>query len=163
MKKENIVKIVKYLFIVYCIGLIFILFLYGARTGNQFHVKVFSKEHFETINIVPFRTITTFFGRMVNSTINTNIVVTNLIGNLLMFVPMGMALPVLFNKKFNRLWKVIGFVIILVLIIEIIQFITFTGAADIDDLILNTIGSIIGYGIIKIKPLRKILKLEDNR
>lgn len=41
MEKEKVVKIIKYLFIVYCI----ILFLYGGRTGNQFHLKVFSREH----------------------------------------------------------------------------------------------------------------------
>jgi glycopeptide antibiotics resistance protein len=52
-------------------------------------------------------------------------------------------------------------VAILVLIIEIIQFITFMGSADIDDLILNTIGAIIGYGIIKIKMIRKLLKIDE--
>jgi glycopeptide antibiotics resistance protein len=78
-----------------------------------------------------------------------------------MFTPMGMALPVLFDKKFNKLWKVATFVIVLVLIVEIIQFITFAGSADIDDLILNTIGAIIGYGIIKINIIRKLLKIDE--
>lgn len=161
MKKENIIKIVKILFIVYCIVLIYLLFLYGFRRENQFDIKIFSKEHFEMPNIVPFRTILTFIERLFNHTINTNIVLNNLLGNLLMFVPMGMALPVLFENKFDKLWKVIAFVVVLVIIIEIIQFVTFTGSADIDDLILNTIGSMIGYGIIKIKCLRKILKLDE--
>ena len=79
-----------------------------------------------------------------------------------MFVPMGMALPVLFEKNFNKLWKTILFVVILVILVEIIQFFTFTGSADIDDLILNTIGATIVYGIIKIKSLRKILKLAEQ-
>ena len=48
------------------------------------------------------------------------------------------------------------------ILVEIIQFFTFTGSADIDDLILNTIGATIGYGIIKIKSLRKILKLAEQ-
>lgn len=162
MKKENIIKIIKYLFIIYCIGLIFILFIYGGRTGNQFHLKIFSKEHFKMINIIPFKTILDFLEKMANSTINTNIVIINLFANLLMFIPMGMALPILFAEKFNSLWKTIKFVICLVMLVEIIQFITFIGYADIDDLILNTIGAIIGYSIIKIKPLRKILKLANN-
>lgn len=161
MKKENINKIIKYLFIIYLVGLLFILFLYGGRSGNQFHLNVFSKEHFEMINIIPFKTIGGFFNRLSNSTINTNIVVTNLLANLLMFIPMGMALPVLFSKYFDKLWKITIFTIVLVLFIEIVQFLTFTGSADIDDLILNTIGAIIGYGIIKIKFLRKFLKLDD--
>lgn len=161
MKKENIIKIVKCLFIVYSIALIYILFLYGGRVGNQFNIKIFSKEHFERPNFIPFRTIISYLESMFNHTINTNIVIKNLLGNLLMFLPMGMALPVLFRKKFNKLWKIVLFVIGLVFLIEIIQFITFTGSADIDDLILNTIGSIIGYGIIKIKFLRNVLKLDD--
>jgi glycopeptide antibiotics resistance protein len=159
MKKENIVKIIKYLFIVYCIGLIFILFFSRNGRGNQFNLKVFSKEHFEMTNFIPFRTIISYL--KLTTKININIVVTNLLGNLLMFTPMGMALPVLFDKKFNKLWKVTTFVIALVLIIETIQFITFTGSADIDDLILNTIGAIIGYGIIKIKMIRKFLKIDE--
>lgn len=161
MKKENVLKIIKYMFIVYCIVLIYILFFIGYRTENQFNFAVFSKEHFEMPNIIPFKTICSYLERVYNSTININIVVTNLFGNLLMFVPMGMSLPALFNEKFNKLWKVIFFVITLVIIIEITQFITFTGSADIDDLILNTIGAIIGYGIIPIKPLRKFLKLDE--
>ena len=161
MKKETVLKIVKCLFIIYCIALIYVLFLYGYRNGNQFNFKLFSKEHFEMPNIIPFRTIFSYLERLNNSTINANIVVTNLLGNLVMFVPMGMSLPVLFNEKFNKLWKTIVFIIVLVIIIEITQFITFTGSADIDDLILNTIGAIIGYEIIRIKPLRKILKLDE--
>lgn len=161
MKKETVLRIVKYLFIIYCIALVYILFLYGYRTGNQFNLKVFSKEHFEMPNFIPFRTIFSYLERSYNSTINTSIVISNLLGNLVMFVPMGMALSVLFSEKFNKLWKIIVFIIFLVMIIEITQFITFTGSADIDDIILNTIGAMIGYGIIKIKLLRKVLKLDE--
>lgn len=162
MKKKNIVKIVKCLFIIYCICLIFILFLYGHRVGNQFNINIFSREHFEQPNLVPFRTIYNYLERFFDNTINTNIVITNLLGNLLMFMPMGMALQVLFDKKFNRLWKTVLFVVILVILVETIQFFTFTGSVDIDDLILNTIGATIGCGIIKIKSLREILKLDEQ-
>lgn len=161
MKKEKTIKIVKCLFILYCIALFFILFLYGSRTGNQFHVRVFSKEHFEMTNIVPFRTIFSYLESAYHFTINTNIVVTNLLGNLLMFIPMGMALPVLFEKKFDKLWKTILCVTVIVLFVEITQFLTFRGSADIDDLLLNTISSAIGYGIIKMKFVRKTLGLDE--
>lgn len=161
MKKEKTIKIVKYLFIVYCIALFFILFLYGSRTGNQFHIKVFSKEHFEMPNLVPFRTIFSYLERAYHSTININIVLTNLLGNLLMFIPMGMALPVLFEKKFDKLWKTVLCVAVIVLFVETIQFLTFRGSADIDDLLLNTISSAIGYGIIKMEFVRKMLGLDE--
>ncbi len=155
MKKETVLKIVKCLFIIYCIALVYILFLHGYRIGNQFNLKIFSKEHFEMSNIIPFKTIFCYLERAYNSTININIVINNLIGNLLMFIPMGIALPVLFSEKFDKIWKIILFNIILVVIIEIIQFITFTGSADIDDVILNAMGAILGYGITKIFNLKK--------
>lgn len=50
------------------------------------------------------------------------------------------------------------FVTALVLVIEIIQFITFLGSADIDDLILNVLGAAIGYGIVRLKVVRRLLK-----
>ena len=159
--KSNRKRIIKILFIIYCITLFFFFFLYGARTGNQFNLKVFSKEHFEKINLIPFKTLLGFIDRINNSTINTSIVVQNVLANLLMFIPMGMALPVLFKDKFNKLWKILIFIICFIFIVEIIQFLTFCGSADIDDLILNTIGGIIGYGIIKIKFIKKILKLDE--
>ena len=162
MKKENSIKIIKSLFIIYCIGLIFILFLSRARIGNQFNLDVFSKEHFAMINMTPFKTIFEFLERMSNSTINRNIVIVNLAANMLMFIPMGMALPILFSEKFNKLWKTTLFVVSLVIVVEIIQFVTFCGSADIDDLILNSLGCVIGYGIIKIKLLRKFLKLDEQ-
>ncbi len=160
MKRETTIKTIKFLFVIYCIGLFFILFMFRNR-GNTFNLSVLSKEHFEMINIIPFRTIFAFIDRMKNSTINTSIVVVNLCVNLFMFTPMGMALPVLFNNKFNKLWKTLLFVSVLVLFVEIIQFITFCGSADIDDLILNSLGCMFGYGIINIKAVRKGLKLDN--
>lgn len=162
MKKETTVKIVQVLFAIYIVCLVVILFFYGNRVGNQFRFTVFSKEHFAMANFVPFKTISEFVTRMYNGTINTDIVVTNLLANLLMFMPMGMALPVLFSKRFNKLWKIVLFTAVLVAAVEFVQFVTFTGSADIDDLILNTIGATIGYGIINIKPLRNFLKLDEE-
>lgn len=161
MSKQKIIKMVRFLFIIYCMALFFILFLYGARSGNQFHLSIFSKEHFEMTNFIPLKTIFGFFERVNQSTINMSIVVINMCANLLMFVPMGMSLLVLFEEKFNKLWKTVLFVAGMVLVIEVIQFLTFTGSADIDDLILNTISCTIGYGIIKIKFIRNILKLDE--
>lgn len=161
MSKEVIKKVLKILLIIYSIVLIYILFLYGARIGNQFHLAIFSKEHIEMINIVPFKTLLGFVERINNSTINTSIVLQNIFANLLMFIPMGMVLPVLFKEKFNKLWKMLIFIICFVLIVEMIQILAFCGSSDIDDLILNTVGCLWGYGIVQIRFIRKILKLDE--
>lgn len=47
--------------------------------------------------------------------------------------------------------------IITVLIVELIQFITFTGQLDVDDIILNTLGAVIVYGLMKTKLAQKLL------
>lgn len=135
MKKETIKKAVFILFVLYIPVLFFILFLYRFRMVNHFEIELFSKEHFEMVNLMPFATIISFFERASEGSINMNIVVRNMASNLLMFVPMGMALPVLFEKKFNKLWKII------------------------DDLILNVVSAVIGYGVVQMKFVRKILKL----
>ncbi len=162
MKKETVIKLVKGLFIIYCIVLFYILFLYRGRMENLSRIGLFSERHFSLINIVPFKTVTTFLERMNYGNINMDIVIGNLGANLLMFIPMGMALPVLFEKKFNKLWKMTLFIVGFVLLVETIQFITLCGSADIDDLILNTVSCIIGYGIVHIKWLRRFLKLDEQ-
>jgi glycopeptide antibiotics resistance protein len=70
----------------------------------------------------------------------------NVIGNAAMFVPSGIVLPIVY-KRFNTFWKVLLAGIGISLCIEIIQLPFSVRATDIDDLILNTIGVIAGYGI----------------
>ena len=70
----------------------------------------------------------------------------NVIGNAAMFVPSGIVLPIVY-KRLNTFWKVLTTGIGISLCIEIIQLPFSVRATDIDDLILNTIGVIAGYGI----------------
>ena len=70
----------------------------------------------------------------------------NLVGNTAMFIPTGIILPILY-RKLNSFWKVtlVGFTISLC--IEILQLPFPSRASDVDDLILNTLGVMIGYGL----------------
>ena len=70
----------------------------------------------------------------------------NVIGNVAMFIPSGIVLPIIF-KKLNSFWKVIAAGAMLSLCIEIIQLPFSVRASDVDDLILNALGVAIGYGI----------------
>ena len=70
----------------------------------------------------------------------------NLIGNTAMFIPLGIVWPAVF-KKLNTHGKVIASGVGISLTIEILQLPFFDRATDIDDLILNTAGFLIGYGI----------------
>lgn len=73
---------------------------------------------------------------------------------------MGMSLPVLFEKALDKFWKFLISVIAIISIIELIQFIIMVGSADIDDVILNTLGASIGYFIVHLNFVRRILKLD---
>lgn len=83
----------------------------------------------------------------------------NLIGNTAMFIPLGIVWPCVFSRL-NSHWKVImaGFGVSLT--IEILQLPFFDRATDIDDLILNTLGFLTGYGIYLLtKMVRKRRKV----
>jgi glycopeptide antibiotics resistance protein len=74
----------------------------------------------------------------------------NLFGNILMFIPLGLFLPWLYRKGFGQV-VLIG--CSMSASIELIQYLNmFAGYnryVDIDDVILNTLGAIIGYWIFK--------------
>lgn len=70
----------------------------------------------------------------------------NLIGNVTMFIPLGIIWPAVFGKL-NTHWKVITAGVGVSLTIELLQLPFFGRASDIDDLILNSTGYLLGYGI----------------
>ena len=70
----------------------------------------------------------------------------NVIGNAAMFVPSGIVLPIVY-KKLDTFRKVLLAGAGISLCIEIIQLPFNVRATDVDDLIMNTIGVILGYGI----------------
>ena len=70
----------------------------------------------------------------------------NLIGNTAMFIPLGIVWPAVF-RKLDSHRKVIAAGVGVSLTIEILQLPFFDRATDIDDLILNSAGFLMGYGI----------------
>ena len=73
-------------------------------------------------------------------------ILLNLIGNTAMFIPLGIVWPAVF-KQLNSHAKVIAAGVGASLCIEILQLPFYGRASDIDDLILNSTGFLIGYGI----------------
>ena len=82
----------------------------------------------------------------------------NVIGNVAMFIPSGIILPIIY-KRLDTFVKVLLAGGGISLCIEIIQLPFSVRATDIDDLILNTVGVIVGYGIYAlIRYIRRIKK-----
>lgn len=101
-------------------------------------------------NLIPFETIARFL-RMLHSSdpgLQRHAVI-NLIGNVIMFIPLGFCLPVLFQRQ-RKLWAVLLTTALVIILVELTQLITLVGSCDTDDLILNILGAAIGYGIFKI-------------
>lgn len=82
----------------------------------------------------------------------------NVIGNLTMFIPVGIVWPVCF-KKLDNIFKALLACIGLSLFIELSQLFCFDRHTDIDDLILNSLGALLGIVIVfiirRIKSSRK--------
>ncbi|MDF2521744.1 MAG: glycopeptide antibiotics resistance protein [Clostridia bacterium] len=130
-------------FIVLAMYIVFIsyrLFFY-AYTDNLRHTMTeFS------FNLIPFKTIANY---MINrQNVSFDVWIYNLAGNIAAFVPLGFLLPAAFQKV-RSLKAVFVTVLFLIVSAEAAQLLTLRGVFDVDDIILNTIGSVIGYYIYK--------------
>ena len=70
----------------------------------------------------------------------------NLFGNVLAFVPLGFLLPFL-QKESRRFWILFLDAFVLVCCIELFQLFTAFGAFDVDDILLNCVGALLGYAV----------------
>ncbi|HEX2925469.1 MAG TPA: VanZ family protein [Ruminiclostridium sp.] len=101
----------------------------------------YGRSHFHrSINLVPFRTIVHF---LLNAG-SAGALITNLFGNIAAFLPMGF-LPPFFSDKFRKPRNIVLLILTASCLIEILQFCTGTGVSDVDDILLNTIGGVLGY------------------
>lgn len=72
--------------------------------------------------------------------------ILNVAGNVAMFIPSGIVLPIVY-RRLNGFWKTAAAGALLSLCIEILQLPFAARTSDVDDLILNTLGVMTGYGI----------------
>jgi len=110
-----------------------------------------------SFNIIPFNTIKLFTQGYMNGIVNYKNFSVNIIGNLLAFMPYGIFLPLIF-KSTNKYYRFLITMILIVVIIELLQFVTMSGSCDIDDLILNVLGATVIYWISRIKLINKLIK-----
>ena len=87
----------------------------------------------------------------------------NIILNFCMFIPFGIWLP-LGMKWFRKFWKTYLAGFVFSLLIECIQLVFRRGIFELDDILGNTIGAMIGYGLFAIALLivNKIKKRESK-
>ena len=78
---------------------------------------------------------------------NSKIWIINLLGNIGVFVPFGILLPLLVRRRIFRAFFIF---ICGLLLLELMQLVSRRGSFDIDDFILNSMGFALGYGLLKV-------------
>lgn len=108
----------------------------------KLHEPFIGRDDMREIKLVPFLS-TTGFG--VNAPVE-------LLGNLLLFVPLGIHLGLLAPTW--RAGRVVLVAAGLSLALEITQFVTAVGSSDVADLLVNTIGALAGFGMLTLARRR---------
>ncbi len=91
-----------------------------------------------------------------------NVTLINLAGNVLCFIPFGFLFPTLSYKRgYKNGVTVTLLAAVFSILIETAQLIAKVGAFDVDDIMLNTLGGVIGYIIFVIG--RRIVKGKKKR
>lgn len=102
----------------------------------------------EHVSLTPFRTIRLFENVLAgdySASLRQGAIV-NLLGNIVMFLPLGF-LPPLLWKGFRKLWKCLLWGGLIIVGVELVQLFALVGNCDVDDLLLNLVGIAIGYGL----------------
>ena len=152
-KSINSDRILWLLFGAYCIALFLILFVI-----NRFNIgdEPYWEQVKMSINLVPFRTIYGSLYSIINRTIPYLIPhdIISLLGNFALFIPFGLFIPRLF-ERYRRFVKFILLAFAILISIETFQVLTLRGSFDVDDIILNLAGAVIGFFIARIAKSRK--------
>ena len=97
-------------------------------------------EGLSTANFIPFKTIKMYIRYYDLPGIRS---FANLFGNILIFVPVGMLFPFV-HKRGRNIWILLTNAFLFVAGIEIFQLFSAFGAFDVDDIILNCFGVLMG-------------------
>jgi len=135
----------KLLFLAYCIWMLWLLYGQRLQYGHSHSYREYLEQ---SVNLQPFRTIGNYWYAAFHTSDSELLrhIVINLAGNVVMFVPLGYFLPLNW-ARFRRFHRFLTLVLGITISIELLQMLTMLGSLDVDDLILNLAGCIIGYWI----------------
>ena len=124
------------LFIGYCGMMLWLLLLHRVGAGPGVG----------QVNLQPMETVRRYLWVLRHSTDpdQWSNAAANLLGNVGLFTPLGVFLPLLFSAL-RRFWRVLLLTLLLILALELTQAVTGLGTFDVDDLILNLLGVFLGY------------------
>ncbi|PLS01504.1 VanZ family protein [Neobacillus cucumis] len=138
-------KLIKRLFL-FAVLFILSLTLIADPTRTRAHVY----------NFIPLHTITYIIMHK-----SLFVILKNMIGNVILFLPFGFLLPLRWSKV-NTIYKAVLIGSLFSIFIEMAQIIYAYRMTDIDDVLLNTLGTAIGYKIYQ-SSIKKYKILDYNR
>jgi glycopeptide antibiotics resistance protein len=97
-----------------------------------------------TDNFVPLRTIGIYFDNL-----DSAFWVSQAIGNLLLLLPLGLFGPLVL-PWLSRWWRVALVAVLVSACIETLQLQIPDRSADVDDVLINTLGALLGYGVLRL-------------
>ena len=107
---------------------------------------------FDAATVWPFRVNFIPFVNLLQYDSTSDLLI-NIIGNFAMFIPTGIMVPLIY-KRLDGLKNTVLTGAVISLAIELIQLPFAVRASDVDDLLLNTAGCLVGYGILAL--IRKL-------
>ena len=137
---------------------LYILFLFYFLIFSDWYGRsgVYEDYHY---NFVPFQEILRYWNYRDQLGILS---FTNLAGNVLVFVPFGFFSAMASRKRNFLRTSLDGF--LLSLVVETFQLLTMVGSFDVDDLILNTFGVMLGFlGFVFCNGIRRIYDKNKKR
>ncbi len=137
MNKRERIKTVFLCVVFICYILLLMKILFLSRISELFDGQ---RTLFRSVNLIPFYSITEYITS--NSMNIKRFAFSNVVGNIVIFIPLGVYLSLL--KKNKRTITNLLIIFIVSLFVEIIQGILGIGISDIDDVILNSLGGWIG-------------------
>jgi glycopeptide antibiotics resistance protein len=76
---------------------------------------------------------------------------------MLLFMPMAVFLPCLF-RPMRKFWVFALVMGILLVAVEALQLLLRCGSCDVDDVLLNFVGTLVVYGVLKIPAVNRLLE-----
>lgn len=113
---------------------------YKRYFRDQYHSGVI-RQGWKRANLTPFATIRHFFK---SKRLRTEYKVDNIGGNILGFMPLGFLIGYIRVNR-QKILAVLLCVLGISLFFEVTQLLTGLGAMDIDDIILNVLGGLLGF------------------
>lgn len=141
MKNKKLIKILFSIYILFLILFVVLKFDGSFERIISLHNSIIEneKDGLRNINLIPFRSMSPYL-----RDITEPYAFKNIIANILVFIPLGFFIS---NKIPKNVFKALIICLGVILSIELIQLFFKIGFFDVDDIILNFIGSLLGVFI----------------